>query len=238
VVEVSGWSARGRRRRGEAAQSCFVGRRAERAQLRTAWDAAREGSRQVRFVGGEPGAGKSRLLAQLVADLPPDGAAVLVGSCPSTLASPYEPFVAPAAALRTAIADGTLALVTPSADEGAPARTVALLETITGERPAGLASRRDLLDAVVTSVRSAAAVEPLVLLLDDVHWAGETAWELFAYLVEQTADLRLLLVATQRTTATDRTDASSTTSPTSAGWTGYGVSTCPLWARTTSRSTS
>jgi DNA-binding CsgD family transcriptional regulator len=157
-------------------------------------------------VGGEPGAGKSHLLAQLAADLRSDEATVLVGTCPSTLASPYEPFVAPVAEMRTAIADGALSLAGQPPDEKAVARTVALLDTVAGERPAGSASRRDLLDAVVTSVRSAAAVEPLVLLLDDVHWAGETAWELLSYLVEQTTDLRLLLVATQRVTATDRTD--------------------------------
>jgi DNA-binding CsgD family transcriptional regulator len=206
VADVSGWSASGLRRWGEAAQSCFVGRRAERAQLWKAWQAAREGSRQVRFVGGEPGAGKSHLLAQFAADLRSDEATVLVGTCPSTLASPYEPFVAPVAAMRTAIADGALSLAGQPPDEKAVARTVALLDTVAGERPAGSASRRDLLDAVVTSVRSAAAVEPLVLLLDDVHWAGETAWELLSYLVEQTTDLRLLLVAAQRVTATDRTD--------------------------------
>ncbi|MEV0892623.1 AAA family ATPase [Promicromonospora sp. NPDC050262] len=203
---MAGWSAQEQPRRGEAARGRFVGRRAERAQLQEAWAAARAGSRQVRFVGGEPGAGKSRLLTQLAAELPRDGVTVLTGACPSTLASPYEPFVAPAAAMRAAIADGALPLARPSPDEQAVAGTVALLGTVVGERPAGRASRRDLLDAVVTSVRSAAAVEPLVLLLDDVHWAGETAWELLSYLVEQTADLRLLLVATHRVTATDRTD--------------------------------
>ncbi|MFD7311345.1 ATP-binding protein [Promicromonospora sp. NPDC059942] len=205
---MSGWSAQELRRRGEAARGWFVGRQVERAQLQEAWAAARDGSRQVRFVGGEPGAGKSRLLAQLAADLPDDGVTVLTGACPSTLASPYEPFVAPVATMRGAIADGLLPLARPSPDpdEQAVADTVAFLDTVAGERPAGQASRRDLLDAVVTSVRSAAAVEPLVLLLDDVHWAGETAWELLSYLVEQTADLRLLLVAAQRVTATDRTD--------------------------------
>ncbi|MFI2366213.1 AAA family ATPase [Promicromonospora sp. NPDC019610] len=203
---MSGWSAQELRRRGEAARGWFVGRQVERAQLQEAWVAARDGSRQVRFVGGEPGAGKSRLLAQLAAELPDDGVTVLAGACPSTLASPYEPFVAPVAAMRGAIADGLLPLARPSPDEEAVADTVAYLDTVAGERPAGQASRRDLLDAVVTSVRSAAAVEPLVLLLDDVHWAGETAWELLSYLVEQTADLRLLLVAAYRVTATDRTD--------------------------------
>lgn len=163
-------------------------------------------------MGGEPGAGKSRLLAQLAADLGSADATVLAGTCPSTLASPYEPFVAPVAAMRTALADGALPLsrrpprAGQPSDEQAVAGTVALLDTVAGERPAGRATRRDLLDAVVASVRSAAAVEPLVLLLDDVHWAGETAWELLSYLVEQTADLRLLLVAAQRSTATDRTD--------------------------------
>ncbi|MGW2094195.1 helix-turn-helix transcriptional regulator [Promicromonospora sukumoe] len=217
---MSGWSASEFRRWNEAAQSCFVGRRAERGQLQEAWAAARAGSRQVRFVGGEPGAGKSRLLAQLAADLGSDDATVLAGTCPSTLGSPYEPFVAPVAAMRTAIADGALPLdgaarsgppqpgssqARHPPDAQAVAGTVALLDTVAGERPAGRASRRDLLDAVVASVRSAAAVEPLVLLLDDVHWAGETAWELLSHLVEQTAGLPLLLVAAQRSTATDRT---------------------------------
>ncbi|MFD7023261.1 AAA family ATPase [Promicromonospora sukumoe] len=218
---MSGWSASEFRRWNEAAQSCFVGRRAERAQLQDAWAAARGGSRQVRFVAGEPGAGKSRLLAQLAADLGSDDATVLAGTCPSTLGSPYEPFVAPVAAMRTAIADGALPL-DGAAQSGSPqpgssqarhppdaqavAGTVAFLDTVAGERPAGRASRRDLLDAVVASVRSAAAVEPLVLLLDDVHWAGETAWELLSHLVEQTAGLPLLLVAAQRSTATDRPD--------------------------------
>ena len=206
MAGVPGWSVSGQRRWSEAAQGCFVGRRLERAQLLEAWAAAREGSRQVRFVGGEPGAGKSRLLAQLAADLQSGGATVLGGACPSTFASPYEPFVAPVAVLRTAMGEGMLPLAGPSPDKKSLARTVALLDTVAGERPAGDASRRDLLDAVVVALRSAAAVEPLVLLLDDVHWAGETAWDLLSYLVEHTADARLLLVAAQRTAGSDRTD--------------------------------
>ncbi|OLT45986.1 AAA family ATPase [Cellulosimicrobium sp. CUA-896] len=200
---MSSWST-GSRRWSDAAQSCFVGRRAERGQLQEAWAAARRGTRQVRFVGGEPGAGKSRLLVQLAAELTAQGATVLTGTCPSTLASPYEPFVAPVVTLRTAIADGSLAPADGQTDRSDLARTVALLDTVAGERPAGRASRRDLLDAVVTAVRSAAAIGPLALLLDDAHWAGETAWELLSFLVEQTADLQLLLVVAQRTTGPDR----------------------------------
>ena len=52
--------------------------------------------------------------------------------------------------------------------------------------------------------RAAAAQRPLVLVLEDLHWAGSTALQLLAYLVEQTADARILLLASHRTTAPDR----------------------------------
>lgn len=52
--------------------------------------------------------------------------------------------------------------------------------------------------------RAAAAEQPLILVLEDLHWAGSTALQLLGHLVEQTADARILLLASHRTTAPDR----------------------------------
>ena len=67
------------------------------------------------------------------------------------------------------------------------------LATLSGERSnrqAAAQHRRRLYDAAVDAFRSAAAQRPLVLVLEDLHWAGSTALQLLSYLVEQTAEAR------------------------------------------------
>lgn len=75
------------RRRGQ-----FVGRAAELAVFEQAWQRVRGGDRQVVFVGGEPGAGKSRLIAEVAGTLADNDVAVLVGNCTAEAGLPYEPF--------------------------------------------------------------------------------------------------------------------------------------------------
>src|SRR4051794_15127599 len=64
-----------------SARPLFVGRRAELDCLEDLWSAVTGGARQVAFLGGEPGAGKSRLLAEFCTLLYGRGARVLVGTC-------------------------------------------------------------------------------------------------------------------------------------------------------------
>src|SRR3954447_14323476 len=68
-----------------AARPLFVGRRAELECLEAPWDEVTGGARQVAFVGGEPGAGKSRLLAEFCTVLHSRGATVLLGTCAAEL---------------------------------------------------------------------------------------------------------------------------------------------------------
>lgn len=172
----------------------------------------REGARQVRFVGGEPGAGKSRLLAEAAVALHRDGAAVLVGTCVAELGSPYQPFVQPVEALLPGVADGSLPLADGSALDAH--RIVDRLTALKGRSPTPEGNAdptreypREVFDALLEAVRAAASQRTLVLLLEDVHWAGETALQLLTYLVEGTAELPLLVLATHRTTAPDRSGA-------------------------------
>ena len=156
----------------DPARPPFVGRRAELTTLEEVWTAAAAGLRQVVFVGGEPGGGKSRLLAEICTALHRSAATVLLGTCAAEFGPPYQPFVEPIEAL--------LRRPLPESD-------VERLRTLAGAPASDHDHRRELFDAVVDAVRAAAAEAPLVLALEDLHLAGPASLQLLTYLVERTA---------------------------------------------------
>jgi DNA-binding CsgD family transcriptional regulator len=194
-ARVSGWTRLPLPVRwSDPARPAFVGRRAELAAFEEVWTAVRAGLRQVVFLGGEPGAGKSRLLAEVATTLHGTGATVLLGTCAAEFGPPYQPFVEPMAALLAG------AELDPRTAEG--------LRTLAGRAGAtDPERRRELFDAAVAAVCGATAEHPLVLALEDLQWAGPAALQLLAYLVERTAECPLLVLCTQRTTAPDRSAA-------------------------------
>ncbi|MGK5170432.1 helix-turn-helix transcriptional regulator [Geodermatophilus sp. CPCC 205761] len=177
-----------------AARPLFVGRRAELDCLESLWTDVTGGARQVAFLGGEPGAGKSRLLAEFCTLLHGRGATVLLGSCVAELGPPYQPFVEPVEALLAATgdADGPLSRLVGRAG---------------GDDVAGNDTRRELYDAAVDAVRALAREAPVVLALEDLHWSGTAGLQMLGHLVERTAECRLLVLATHRTTAPERSAA-------------------------------
>ncbi len=188
----------------------FVGRRAEIGRLEVVWAAVEDHRRQLVFVGGEPGVGKTRLVAEAAAALREHGAAVLWGACRQDLDVPYRPFVllleqaldlAPAEALRA---------IPPEAAAPLLRLTSAAAPHWPGAAPLGPGegdSRPVLFDAVLRVLLALAEQGPLVLVLEDLHWAPEPTLALLAHVAESTAGEQLLVLATRRTTAPDRTDA-------------------------------
>jgi DNA-binding CsgD family transcriptional regulator len=188
-------------------QPPFVGCQGELAVLEEAWAAVAAGAGRVVFVGGEPGAGKSRLVAEAAHILYGQQAIVLLGSCVAELSTPYEPFDEPVRMLLPAIRRGQI----PLEDWGAAGDELRLelLSAVAGRiaaaaAPAEPSSRRNLYDAVVSAFRGVADLAPLVLVLEDLQWAGATAVELLRYLAERMAESRVLILATHRTSAPDR----------------------------------
>ncbi|MDQ4051627.1 MAG: AAA family ATPase [Actinomycetota bacterium] len=137
-------------------------------------------------VGGEAGIGKSRLVTELAGHAEQHGARVLWGRCHEADVSPaYWPWV-----------PIVQALAGPH-----PAREIAeLLDASAGTAgtDAGAAALRTY-DAVSRLVASAAAEQPIVLLLEDVHWADTSSLQLLAYAAETLRGLPVLVVATSRT---------------------------------------
>ncbi len=190
--------------------TAFVGRRAEVARLESIWAAVEDDRRQLVFVGGEPGVGKTRLVAEAAAALREHGATVLWGACREDLDIPYRPFVA--------LLEQALELATPEALAEIPPAVAAPLRRLTakasGRWPGptepvsgDTESRPVLFDAVLRALLAAAERGPLVLVLEDLHWAQEPTLALLSHVAESTAGERLLVLATRRTTAPDRTDA-------------------------------
>ena len=191
------------------AKPVFVGRAAEIAAAEQAWTAVRSGARQVVFVGGEPGAGKSRLAEELSAAMHRQGAVVLMGTCTPEPTRSYQPFAECLEQLLGGTPEGALAECLPDSAHELLRLTPLVLRHHPGlHPPPGDDSdyRRELFDAIAGLLQSVSREHAVVCVLEDLHWAGVPTLQLLAHVAQRTAQSRLLLLGTHRTTAPDRSD--------------------------------
>jgi DNA-binding SARP family transcriptional activator/tetratricopeptide (TPR) repeat protein len=181
----------------------LVGRVAELAQLRAQWDAARSHAEaRVALLAGEPGIGKTRLAAELAASVQADGAAVLYGRAEEDALYPYQPFVE---ALRESLEDASRD-VAPEAAELAlllgpldSARVAQVPEVSSGVSESG-GGRLRLFDAVAEALTVVAGPRPLMVVLDDLHWADRPTMRLLAHVTARASGPPTLLLVTYRET--------------------------------------
>jgi DNA-binding CsgD family transcriptional regulator len=175
----------------------FVGRTAELAALRAAAADAASGLVVV-LVGGEPGMGKSRLVAEFAAGLEGDPL-VLAGECLELGAPglPYGPFLPILRRLGSAFGVEAVARWLPDGGRRGLAHLLpGLGEPLPNLDPAY--GRARLFDDVRTLLDRAAAGRRLVLVLEDLHWADASSRELLLYLVHALAEAPVLIVGTYR----------------------------------------
>jgi len=189
----------------------FVGREAERQALASAAKRAAEGERQIVMVGGPPGVGKSRLAGEVARRAHDDGAIVLAGRCDEGLRAPYQPFVDALNHFvrhcpRHFLVDGLghrpeeLARLAPALREGMP-----LLAPPVSSDPD--TERHLLFDAVASWLASCSAGEPVVLVLDDLHWADGPTLLLFRHVARALVAEPVLILGTFRDVEADRSPA-------------------------------
>jgi serine/threonine protein kinase len=188
----------------------FVGREPELRQLQGAYDAASSGQGSLAMVVGEPGIGKTSVCEQLSTFAAIRGGKTLIGHCyeEGSLSIPYLPFVE---AMRSyVLAREPQAL---RQDLGSGAGEVARIVSEVRDRidvevspSAGDAEeeRYRLFQAVTSFLRNASLVQPLLLVLEDLHDADRGTLELLLHLARNREGARLLVVGTYRDVEVDR----------------------------------
>lgn len=188
----------------------FVGRTEELGTLRAAVDSAIDGRGRVVLLAGEAGIGKTRTSQELAEYAISRGARVFWGRVrQASGAPPYYPWAQIISTYLTS---------SPSAHGDATALDdggTELLAELTGQTPASAGSSASaagsaqfhLFEAVSAWLRHASTQQPLMLVLEDLHWAGEPTLALLAHLVPDVLSMRLLVVATLRDSELGTTEA-------------------------------
>jgi DNA-binding CsgD family transcriptional regulator len=179
----------------------WVGREREMNEANLLWQRALSGLGQVILISGEPGVGKTRFVRELASTTNLAGAGVLTGECYSEGGAPYAPFSQMVGdALEMADRNG-VSLPDEALCDLLPI-TPAHLSHVTDPSP-GLnldpqAQQQRIFEGFVTLCSTISARGPLILFIDDVHWADTATLFLLRNLARRARKLPLLIVMTYR----------------------------------------
>ena len=162
-------------------ETVFVGRRAELARLGACWGGVQmHRDRRIAVVAGEPGIGKTRLAHRFASAALEEGATVLLGRCSEEPLAPFEPYTE--ALAQAGVAEALMPSSGPG-DSGA---------------------RHRLFDAVDRVLTDLAARAPLLLVIDDFHWADRGSLLLTSFVLRSSRPGPILLLGTYRDTELGR----------------------------------
>jgi eukaryotic-like serine/threonine-protein kinase len=182
----------------------FVGREREFAELSGGLSDTLGGHGRVFLIVGEPGIGKTRLASEVGEQAERRGARVLWGRCwEGEGAPPYWPWVQ---VLRSYLREADPETIARQMGSGAPymAQIVPEVRERLGALPSPPTSlesehaRFCLFDAITTLLTKAAETKPLVLTLDDLHWADRASLLLLQFVAHELRHARILILGTYR----------------------------------------
>jgi predicted ATPase/DNA-binding winged helix-turn-helix (wHTH) protein len=178
----------------------FVGRDEVLQRLSGALDKALAGTVRVRLLMGEPGIGKTRICQELAVRARLAGARVCTGHCyEAERAEPLWPWIQILRQAGQGHGDALRALPEPLQRE-----IVALAPELAGAAgstpPATLDAepRLSVFDAITRMLRELSRREPIVIVLDDLHWADPASLAFLGYFVDEIGGARILVIATVR----------------------------------------
>jgi DNA-binding CsgD family transcriptional regulator/tetratricopeptide (TPR) repeat protein len=190
----------------------FVGRTAELAVLDAALDGSAAGVPAFAFVAGESGVGKSRLVGEFEARAVVRGARVLVGRCLELGGAvfPYAPLVDALRPVARDLAEG-LARELPAGTRAALAELIPEFGVgatvlagagspapVAGGESSLLPDQARLFEAMLSLVERLGRRQPVVLILEDLHWADQSTRDFFVFLVRSARTQPLCLLVTYR----------------------------------------
>ena len=187
------------------AEGVFVGRDAELETLRAALEESLSGNGRILMLVGEPGIGKTRTSEELCTYAKMRGAQVLWGRCYEGDGAPaYWPWVQ---IIRSYVHDRDPEGL--ASEMGTGASDIAEVVSEVRERLPGLPAsirlepeeaRFRLFDSISAFITNASRSKPLVVVLDDLHWADDHSIAVLAHLARYPDDLPLLFIGTYRDT--------------------------------------
>ncbi len=191
-----------------AGRVTFVGRLDELGQIEAAWaEVERSNIPMIVAIGGEPGVGKTRLAGEAARRLHEEhGAMVVYGRCPEDHATAFRPVTEALTAYADRTTDAQLRTeMGPRSSHLTPVLPhlahrfgdVGSIIDVTEE------TRLEIFDAV-TKFLEAASTSPLVIVLDDVHWADQSSLGLVTHLARHLSRGRLLILLTYRDVEVER----------------------------------
>ena len=187
-----------------ADRTTFVGREAERATLRRFLEQAASGRGSVVMIGGSAGVGKTRIAAEICAEASQRSILTCVGSCYDRKDSvPFIPFVEILEAALVQAPSPDVFRQALGKDAGEMARLMPQLRQMFPDIPPPLEvspeqSRRILFNAVLELIARTASNTPMVLLLEDLHWADEGTLSLVNYLSRSIPKVPVMVIGTYR----------------------------------------
>ena len=189
----------------------MVGRDGELDKLRAALERASTGRRQICFVSGDPGIGKTTLVDRFVDELEDRGVLVARGQCVEQFGTP-EPYLAVIEAIgrlrRSDRGDRILATLT----RYAPTFLAKVPHLVPDGQLAPIAARAQgstearMMRELAEALEAACDQEPLAIVLEDLHWSDLATLDLLASLIQRGERARLLVIGTLRRAALHGTD--------------------------------
>lgn len=180
----------------------FVGRRQEMAVLQALWEQAAQGRGHMIFISGEAGVGKTRLTEEFAALVRWHGGMVARGHCFQS------EHILPNQLLGEMLRDlvrqeNEILLGLPAWARNELARLVPewnppKVQPTSSTGPLQADQQSILFTAMVTLIRQFASQSPLLVVLEDLHWATFTTLAAIHYLVRRTGDVPVLYLATFR----------------------------------------
>ena len=181
----------------------FVGREAERTELRRLLDQAAKGHGALAMIGGEPGVGKTRIAEELMAEARQRNMTALIGHCYEMEgALPYIPFVEMVEAGARLFPPETLR---EALGESAPevAKLMPELRRLFPDIPEPPElppeqERHYLFNGMRDFLARVGRAQPLLLVLDDLHWADDSTLLLLQHIAQQLQEMPVLILGTYR----------------------------------------
>ncbi len=173
----------------------MVGRSRELQELRERFTVASGGEPQVVVVAGEAGIGKSRLIAEFALSLR-GRARLVVGHC-LELGPDGPPFAPFAGILRSLAGDLGVERLAESAGPGRPGLATLAPELAMAEQTPAQGRGR-LFEAMATLIERLAMAQPLVLVVEDLHWSDSSTRDLLRFLMRTVGEVSILFVLTYR----------------------------------------